>query len=123
MAPCYIVILANLHRKAAQGHVSIGATVQPAVLSKTPVIPREFALNLARLVELWPAVLYVENFLECHYVGVKFGDHGCDAVRTGAPVEPPAFMDVVSGDPQTHRRALLLPLEDHSHSLIQPLQP
>src|SRR5438046_9679094 len=98
MAPCYIVILANLHRKAAQGHVSIGATVQPAVLSKTPVIPREFALNLARLVELWPAVLYVENFLEFHYVGVKFGDHGCDAVRTVALVAPPALLDAVSGE-------------------------
>ena len=93
-----VVILADLQRKAAQGHVSIWSTMQRTVLSKTPFITLQFAVNLSGLIKLWPAVLYVENFLESHHVGIKFGDHGCDALRTGTPVNPSAFMDVVGGE-------------------------
>src|SRR5438093_12246529 len=89
MTPRHVVILADLHRKAAQRHVSVGSAMQPAILSKTPLIACEFAVNLSGLIEFRPAVLYIQNFLECHYIGVKFSDHGCDALRTSTPVKPP----------------------------------
>src|SRR5581483_25410 len=95
MTPRHVVILANLHRKAAQGHVSVGSAMQSAILSKTPLIAWELAVNLPGLIELRPAVLYIQNFLESHYIGVKFSDHGCDALRTDTPVESSTFMDVV----------------------------
>jgi hypothetical protein len=72
--------------------------MQLAVLSKTPVIALQFAVDLSGLIELRLAILHVENFLESDHVGVKFGDHGCDALRTGTAVKPSAFMDVVGGE-------------------------
>src|SRR5437867_4083530 len=82
ITPRHVVILADLHRKAAQGHVSVRSAMQPAIFSKTPPVASEFAVNLSGLIELRPSVLYIQNFLECHYIGVKFSDHGCDALRT-----------------------------------------
>lgn len=61
--------------------------MQP-ILSITPLIAHEFAVNLSGLVELRPAVLYIQKFLECHYIGVKFRHHGCDGsglVRRSSP--------------------------------------
>jgi hypothetical protein len=72
--------------------------MQPAILSKTPLIASEFDVNLSGLIELRPAVLYIQKFLECHYIGVKFSDHGCDALRTSTLVKALTFMDVVGRD-------------------------
>jgi hypothetical protein len=96
--PRDVVILANLHRKAAQRHVSVRSAMQPSILSKAPLVTSQLAEDLSGLIELRPPILYIQNFLECHYIGVKISDHGCDSLRTSTPVEPFTFMDVVGRD-------------------------
>jgi hypothetical protein len=82
-------------RKATQSHVSVGSAMQASILSKTPLIAHEFVVNLSGLVELRPAVLYIQKFLECHYIGVKFRDHSCDPLRTSTPLKRFTLVDVV----------------------------
>ena len=98
MAPGYIVISAYFHRETAQRHVAVRSAVQHAILSETPVIALKPFMNSPRLIKFWPAVLYVENFLNSDQVSIEFSDHGSDALRIGAPVKSPTFVDVVRGD-------------------------
>ena len=55
-------------------------------------------MNPPRLIKLWPPILYVENFLNSHFVSIQFSDHRCHALGINAPVEPAAFVNVVRGD-------------------------
>src|SRR5581483_5417909 len=102
MPPSDVIALAGPQRKPGQRHVSVAAAVQLAVFAAAAVIFLELINDTPGLVELRPAIMHIQNFLDCHHVRIKLGDDRSNPFRTGAPVRPATFVHVLGSDPDAH---------------------
>ena len=87
----------------------------------------QFALQISGLIVRRRSRGWQQNFLQCDYVRINFQQNFCNPLRTNPAVEPAAFMDVISRNPQriafAHPAMLLLPLDQEAKHLLGAVKP